>query len=184
MEDDPDDQRFLREALEEGAAADRRSGCPGIDVLCLEALESACDLAFDGAFDAILLSLSLPDSRVPRETFTQLNSVAAGTAILILTGDDDPVLAAHLLREGAQDVLVKEHIDAEPLARSIRNAIERQRFVNAVRFAAAPPPSIDAQLPAAPEAESDDHDDILLSLVHIAAVTARGVDAETVMLAD
>ena len=167
--DDLAQGQFLREALAEG---------PGVEVVSSETLEDACDLAFDGVFDVILLDLAVRDSAVPRETFAQLRSVAPGTPILILAGDDDPVLAGLLLREGAQDVLVRKSIHALPLAISIRNAIERQRFVNAARFAS-PRPFVPAVLPVVRE-----DDDLLLSLVRVAVVTARGPDAETVMLAD
>jgi len=169
VEDDLAEGPQLREALAEG---------PAVEVVSSKTLEDGCDLAFDGAFDAILLDLAVRDPAVPRETFAQLRSVAPGTPILILAADEDPVLTGHLLREGAQDVLVKKSIHALPLAISIRNAIERQRFVNAARFTL-PRPFAPAVLPVVRE-----DDDLLLSLVRVAVVTARGPDAETVMLAD
>ena len=169
VEDDLAEGALLREALAES---------PGVEVVSSETLEDGCDLAFDGTFDAILLDLSVRDSTAPREAFAQLRSVAPGTPILILAGDDDPALAGHLLRGGAQDVLVRKSIHALPLTISIRNAIERQRFVNAARFTS-PRPVVPAVLPVVRE-----DDDLLLSLVRVAVVTARGPDAETVMLAD
>jgi DNA-binding NarL/FixJ family response regulator len=178
VEDDLAEGPFLPEELAEAATLSAWPGNPGVEVFSIDTLEDACDLAFDGAFDAVLVDLSVRDSTVPRETLAHLRSVAPGTPILILAGDDDPVLAGHLLREGAQDVLVRKSIHAVPLAISIRNAIERQRFVNAARFTQ-PRPFVPAILPVVRE-----DDDLLLSLVRVAAVTARGPDAETVMLAD
>ncbi len=40
----------------------------------------------------------------------------------------DEDLANRLLRDGAQDVLVKAELECAPLARAIRYAIERQRL--------------------------------------------------------
>ena len=46
---------------------------------------------------------------------------------MVLADEPDENLANRLLREGAQDVLVKPQIECAPLARSVRYAIERQR---------------------------------------------------------
>ena len=45
-------------------------------------------------------------------------------------------LANRLLREGAQDVVVKAELECAPLARAIRYAIERQRRVSAAQVSA------------------------------------------------
>jgi hypothetical protein len=42
-------------------------------------------------------------------------------------------LEALLLREGAQEFLVKAELDAEPLARRMKHAVERQRHVNSLK---------------------------------------------------
>ena len=179
-EDDPSDGSFLREALLEAASAPEWPGSAGVDLLTLETLADVCDVAFDGGFDVILLNLSLPDSPVLRDTFSQVRSVVPGTAIVVLCDDDDPILAAHLLREGAQAVLVKAAIDARPLALAIRDAIERQRFVKTLLFAVSPEAAATAALPEPPSAADDA--DALLSLVSIAGVS--GAELEAAMLAD
>ena len=48
---------------------------------------------------------------------------------MVLADEEDPNLANLLLREGAQDVLLKSELDSAPLARSLRYAIERQHRV-------------------------------------------------------
>jgi signal transduction histidine kinase len=55
--------------------------------------------------------------------------------VIILTGLDDEQLAISLLRSGLQDYIVKDTINSDMLARSIRYAIERKRLEDAVRIA-------------------------------------------------
>ena len=45
----------------------------------------------------------------------------------MLADQPDENLANRLLRDGAQDVLLKSELECTPLARSVRYAIERQR---------------------------------------------------------
>ena len=88
------------------------------------------------SFDAILLNLSLPDSPALLDSFVDVSACAAGTPILILADEPDENLANRLLREGAQDVLVKSDLECAPLARAIRYAIERQRQAKALQASA------------------------------------------------
>ena len=85
--------------------------------------------------DAILLNLSLPDSRVLHETFMSVFGVARSTPILVIADEPDSSLETLLLREGAQDFLLKSELDAEPLARRMKHAVERQRYVNSFSMA-------------------------------------------------
>jgi DNA-binding NarL/FixJ family response regulator len=87
--------------------------------------------AIDGlhryTFDIVLVNLSLPDSPTLLDSFLGVHSNARGVPIVVLADDADENLANRLLREGAQDVLVKPELECAPLARSIRYAVERQR---------------------------------------------------------
>ncbi|MEO0826124.1 MAG: diguanylate cyclase [Cyanobacteria bacterium J06635_1] len=77
-------------------------------------------------FDAILLDLSLPDSR-GLNTVKQIHAAVPETPILVLTGLDDEEIAIAALREGAQDYLVKGKIQRTWMVRAIQYAIERQQ---------------------------------------------------------
>lgn len=77
--------------------------------------------------DAILLDLNLPDSS-GLGTFQQICSVVPQIPVVVLTGFDDDQVAAQTLRAGAEDYLIKGHIDSQLLGRSIRYAIERKQF--------------------------------------------------------
>lgn len=82
--------------------------------------------------DVILLDLNLEDS-AGYETFDRIRQAASRAAILVLSGLDDEDLAIKMVREGAQDYLVKGTFDARLLLRSLRYAIERKRSEEALR---------------------------------------------------
>src|SRR6202044_1994536 len=48
----------------------------------------------------------------------------------------DEALAVKLMREGAEDFLLKKSIDCAPLAHALRNAVLRHRLLTAARAAA------------------------------------------------
>ncbi len=184
VEDDIADRQFIDEAVNEAASLRAWPEYPGVIVICAESLEDACLIGFDGCFDAILLNLSLPDSPALQESFDKFRSVTSESPLLVLADDNDPLLAGRLLREGAQDVLVKSTLDASLLAVAIRNAIERQRFVNAARFDPVRASSPQAILPFEIPEDDGDAESLLLALVDIADVSAAAPDVEAVMLAD
>lgn len=74
-------------------------------------------------FDVILLDLGLPDG----QGLDLVNRMRGETSspIVVLSGSGDEELAALAVREGAQDYLVKGHVDEFLLARALRYAIER-----------------------------------------------------------
>ena len=133
VEDSVEDEHFLRDLLEEAAEARARRQWMAWEIVFAVTAAEACDLAIDGGFDAILLNLRLPDSPVLHETYASVFSVAARTPILVLADEADDSLEALLLREGAQDFLVKSELDAAPLAHRLKQAVERQRYVNGLK---------------------------------------------------
>ena len=79
-----------------------------------------------GAFDIVLLDLSLPDSH-GTETYRQLRTVAPRIAVAILSGNNDEALALELVQHGAQDYLPKDVLTPDLLMRCIIYAMKRQR---------------------------------------------------------
>ena len=79
----------------------------------------------------MLLDLSLPDAD-GLDTLVRAHAQAPKTPIVVLTGHDDEALAVRAVRAGAQDYLVKGHVDGELLVRSIRYASERGRALEAL----------------------------------------------------
>jgi DNA-binding response OmpR family regulator len=127
VEDDLEDEQLLSEALIE--IEENRQWCNWrtASVVHVEQLADALDCLRDDWFDAVLLNLTLPDSPVLLDSFRQVKACARAAPIIVLADREDENLANWLIREGAQDVLLKSELECAPLARSLRYAIERQR---------------------------------------------------------
>ena len=85
-------------------------------------------------FDVILLDLTLPDS-YGLASLDSLIQHAPKLPIVVLTNTNDDELAVEAVRRGAQDYLVKRHINQDILVRSLRYAIERKQAAEALREA-------------------------------------------------
>lgn len=80
----------------------------------------------EGNIDLIMLDLTLPDSR-GLDTFMKVHGRFPEVPIIVLTGMGDENLAVRLVREGAQDYLLKGHANIDTLVQSARYALERNR---------------------------------------------------------
>jgi signal transduction histidine kinase len=77
------------------------------------------------ATDLIILDLGLPDAQ-GLEAVRRARAAAPRVPLVVLTGQNDELIAIQALQEGAQDFLVKGQIEAYGLVRAIRYAIERK----------------------------------------------------------
>jgi MinD-like ATPase involved in chromosome partitioning or flagellar assembly/CheY-like chemotaxis protein len=77
-----------------------------------------------GGIDVILLDLGLPDSE-GLETFTRTKLEAFGVPVILLSGDHGDDLALQMVKDGAQDYIVKGACNGELLAKAIRYAMAR-----------------------------------------------------------
>ena len=82
--------------------------------------------------DVIILDLTLPDGQ-GLAVFLGVYHMAPSVPIIVITKREDPQLAFQVMREGAQDCLVKSDIDSYLLGRSMRYAIGRQRHLEEMR---------------------------------------------------
>jgi signal transduction histidine kinase len=90
-------------------------------------LEKGLDRLKDGGIQLILLDLSLPDSD-GLETFLRVIEAEPDLPLVVLSGLNDVALAIEIVQLGAQDYLVKGHVDNHLLVRSLQYAIERKRI--------------------------------------------------------
>ncbi|MEJ7892488.1 MAG: SpoIIE family protein phosphatase [Solirubrobacteraceae bacterium] len=122
VEDDEGDALIVRLLFEETH--------PPVQITHVQRLADAEAIAAD--HDCALLDLGLPDA-TGLEGLERLRAAADDLAILVLTGLADEERGIAALAAGAQDYLVKGHVDGELLARSVRYAVERRRAITARR---------------------------------------------------
>ncbi|MGH7461033.1 MAG: response regulator, partial [Longimicrobiales bacterium] len=78
------------------------------------------------SFDLILSDLKLPDSQ-GLATVRSLQSAAPYCPIVIVAGTVDDDVAVSVLREGADDYLIRGELSGGALSRAVRHAIERRQ---------------------------------------------------------
>lgn len=135
VESEPEDVIFLRDVLTE--IEDGRYWDTWIHVETTHAatLGEACAMLANDPFDLVLLDPDLSDSQ-GIETFRRVQAASPQTPIVLLTGPADQSVALKMVREGAQDFLVKKEVDCGPLAHIIRASLERNRLILAARAGA------------------------------------------------
>ncbi len=134
------DERPIRVLLIEDNAGDARlveiylsnTRSATYEVTRRDRLETGLESLESQVFDIVLLDLTLPDSS-GIETFERAYDKRPDVPIVVMTGHDDALLALRAVREGAQDYLVKSRVDSTLLNRSIRYAIERKNYEEALR---------------------------------------------------
>ena len=118
IEDNKGDARLIQEIISETTWG-------LFEIQVTEKLLEGIDALSGSIFDMVLLDLSLPDSS-GLDTLAKIQANAPQTPVVVLTGHDDDLMAIEAVRRGAQDFLVKGHIDAELISRAIRYSIERK----------------------------------------------------------
>lgn len=121
IEDNEDHVRFLQQLLAAtGAHLGEFEMHPAAD------LSSGLERLQRGDIGLILLDLALPDSE-GLETFIRVSEAAPDVPLVVLSASNDVDLAIETVQLGAQDYLVKGHVDNHSLIRSMQYAIERKR---------------------------------------------------------
>jgi len=113
---------------------------------CADCLSLGLEHLSAGGTGLVLLDLSLPDS-YGLETFAKVYAHSPTVPIIVLTGNDDQMLALSAVKGGAQDYLVKGRYDAELLARSLQYSVERGKLMDQLAQALANLRSLSGRLP-------------------------------------
>ena len=119
VEDNPGDCRLVLEAFREIAGLQS-------EITRCETLTQAIDALACGKPDAALIDLGLPDAQ-GLDAVRRIREAAPDLPIVVLTVLNDESLGIRALKEGAQDYLIKTHIDWRTIWRALCYAIERQR---------------------------------------------------------
>lgn len=118
VEDDKNDIRLVEDMLA-GSGADQFS------LEHVGSIKHALENIAQQNYDVLLLDISLPDGN-SFSNVAQIQAMAPGLPVIILSGVNDEQLALEAVKAGAQDYLVKGRGDAHLLKRAIRYAIERK----------------------------------------------------------
>lgn len=114
VEDDPGDAYLVETYLEVAG---------GYDLTWVSSIGELA--ALDQPVDCVLLDLGLPDA-AGVEALHKVRSIVHA-AVVVLTGRSDESTAIEAVAAGAEEYLLKAHLDSQTLLRSIRFAIERRR---------------------------------------------------------
>src|SRR5258708_11938528 len=125
IEDNPGDADLVRLRLVEGQS--------DVKVNCVNRLSDGLASLTRETPTLVLLDLNLPDSH-GAETFRRLMEHAPNVPVVVLSGQDDEVLAMKAVHHGVQDYLVKGNISSKNLERAMRYAVERQALLRALQI--------------------------------------------------
>lgn len=98
-------------------------------------LSEAFSVLEKGGITVILLDLGLPDGN-GLESLTRIYAVAPTIPIVVLSAEEDELLAIQSVQMGAQDFLVKSGISELVLRRSLYYAIERKNLMEQLQYLA------------------------------------------------
>lgn len=125
IEDNPGDSRLIQLMLSEaGDSAAAHSLPSSVDVV--ETLAAGLDRLSRATYDVALVDLGLPDAE-GLAVLLAVRDRAPQVPIVVLSGRDDRATALQAVHEGAQDYLLKGHVEPELLQRALRYAVERKR---------------------------------------------------------
>jgi phosphoserine phosphatase RsbU/P len=125
IEDNPGDADLVRLRLVEGKSP--------VTVNCVNRLSDGLASLTRETPSVVLLDLNLPDSH-GSETFRRVMDHSPNVPVVVLSGQDDEVLAMKAVHQGVQDYLIKGDISSKHLERAIRYAVERQGLLRTLEI--------------------------------------------------
>ncbi|AYF79433.1 response regulator [Nocardia yunnanensis] len=117
VEDDPADALLVEALVEDGA--------PGVHLHWVRSVAEAVEQLRARRPDCVLLDLNLTDAH-GLEALARIRATS-DAAVVVLTGLDEKLAGLDALAAGAQDYLVKGHVEPELFGRAIRYAVERKQ---------------------------------------------------------
>ncbi|MGZ4976583.1 MAG: putative bifunctional diguanylate cyclase/phosphodiesterase [Methylobacter sp.] len=130
IEDNPGDAKLVEVLLEADHNTNRH-----FELIRVGLLSEAFPILEQGGITAILLDLGLPDGN-GLDSLTQIYTAALTIPIVVLSAEEDELLAIQSVQLGAQDFLVKSGISELVLRRSLYYAIERKNLLEQLQYLA------------------------------------------------
>ena len=103
IEDNPGDSRLIEVFLKEITSINYR-------LIIAETLQDGCEQIKKNNFILILLDLNLPDS-TGKQTFDTVIKIANNIPVVLVSGLCDMELSLSLIKEGAQDYILKQDLN-------------------------------------------------------------------------
>ncbi len=125
FEDNPGDAYLIGEMLDEFVDFP-------YELKNVETLNEGLNLLKERPFNIILSDLRLPD-RDGIDTFLDIHARSPRIPIIILTAVNDEKIGIDSVKKGAQDYLVKGHVDGRLLKHSILYSIERKKVEEEIK---------------------------------------------------
>ena len=125
VEADADDARELRGLLESG-------GGDRFAIEWVDNIDAGLERLRDDGIDLAILGLADP-GRDGLDSLAAMRECAPQVPVVVMAEQADDETAARTMREGAQDCLIKLHVDASGLVKALRYAQERKYSEQALR---------------------------------------------------
>lgn len=130
IEDNPGDAKLVEVLLDANNDTNKH-----FELIRVGLLSEAFPVLEQGGISAILLDLGLPDGN-GLESLTRIYTAALTIPIVVLSAEEDELLAIQSVQLGAQDFLVKSGISELVLRRSLYYAIERKNLLEQLQYLA------------------------------------------------
>ncbi|WP_324283102.1 response regulator [Cyanobacterium aponinum UTEX 3222] len=127
VEDNTDNAQLIENLLSSAHHSPLAEGS-NFCLCCVQNLAGALQVIKEKDFEAIILDLTLPDSK-GFESLLKLKENAPDTPIIIQTDSTDEAVIVRAFQMGANGYLRKIDLDCNSLVYAIRLAIERQQYV-------------------------------------------------------
>jgi len=123
IEDDPDDELIVREMFDEAIFRGT-----DIKLIVASSLSRGIAILLEHPFDIVLSDLGLPDS-LGLSSIEELLACCPDVPIVVMTGNEDEKTGIEAVKRGAQDFILKGHIDSRLLMRVVHYAMERHQHI-------------------------------------------------------
>ena len=119
IEDNPGDIILIKEMLTNNTSFN-------YELIIAETLKDGCVQIEKNNFNLILLDINLPDS-IGKQTFDTILQFSANIPIVLISGMQDEELSLSLIKEGAQDYILKQELNSRLLVKTILYALIRMQ---------------------------------------------------------